>query len=210
MQFWIGNIFFAINSHNSLTGFFYNNLLVLRSCDNPHISWYLHFALLFLFFTEQNKEQTVCAGSVWDISLCLLWLVHITFILKNVVTCSFNPTSASQLSWKWWFITSNWLSWHSYISCVMDKAHKTNRHIWLSSYIHIQINLIYILYIRTVHTNRLLLQDFSDCHEKNTEHFTLQSLCRSTYSGWKLLQDVKTKGKDGHNWKSTCHPSVML
>ena len=81
----------------------------------------------------------------------------------------------------------------------MYKAHKTNRHAWLSSYIHIQINLIYILYIRTVHTNRLLFQDFSDCHEQNTEHFTLQSLCSSTYSGWKLLHDVKTKGKDGHS-----------
>lgn len=52
-----GNIFFAINSHNSLTGFFYNNLLVLRSCDNPHISWYLHFALLFLFLLNRIKNR---------------------------------------------------------------------------------------------------------------------------------------------------------
>lgn len=53
---------------------------------------------------------------------------------------------------------------------------------WLYSYIHIQIDLIYIIYIHTVHT--LLLQDFFGCNDKTLNI----SLCSSFVENLLLLQ----------------------
>lgn len=58
-----GNIFFAINSHNSLTGFFYNNLLVLRSCDNVTIHTLVDTYILpcYFFFLLNRIKNRQCA-----------------------------------------------------------------------------------------------------------------------------------------------------